>query len=199
MHRHQPRPHQVAHRLVRRVRHPDRRKLARTVQLRQADRVPPVGLDPVPGPARDQRRCDDRACVASLDQLPVHAITAWAGLVAEAQLIMLAPQLDQELAQRCRRVLDCAKKIGRVPQATPRNRNRDRRLMHVQTNECGNLSHDPSPICLRLGAGPSGATLDIGILPRGGSPRPEDGHVVYHPERSSHRVTGEKPQSPHLF
>jgi len=42
LHRGQTRTHQIAHRLVRRIRHPDRAQFTRTMQLRQAQRIVPV-------------------------------------------------------------------------------------------------------------------------------------------------------------
>ena len=52
---------EVAHRLIAGVGHMHRRQFARPVQPRQLQRVAPVGLDPVPAPARDQRRGHDGA------------------------------------------------------------------------------------------------------------------------------------------
>lgn len=52
---------EVAHRFIAGVGHMHRRQFARPVQPRQLERVPPVGLDPVPAPARDQRRGHDGA------------------------------------------------------------------------------------------------------------------------------------------
>lgn len=47
LHRDQARADEVPHRLMSRIRYPDRRELARTVQLRQADRIAPIRLDPL--------------------------------------------------------------------------------------------------------------------------------------------------------
>ncbi|WP_235925136.1 hypothetical protein, partial [Roseomonas harenae] len=43
-------------RTVFRVRHPDRRQLAGPMQAGQRRRVPPIGLDPLAGLARDEAR-----------------------------------------------------------------------------------------------------------------------------------------------
>ena len=64
---------QVAHRLVRRVRHPNRGELARAVQLRQAQRITPVGLHPVARLARDQGRRHHHAGVAEALELPLQS------------------------------------------------------------------------------------------------------------------------------
>ena len=48
------RPHQIAHRFVRRIRNPDRGQFAGARQPRQMARVPPVGLDALARFARDQ-------------------------------------------------------------------------------------------------------------------------------------------------
>ena len=62
------RPHEVTHRLVDRIRHPDRRQLAGAKQPRQRHGVTAVGLDPLAGLPWDQRGRDNRAVVTqSLD------------------------------------------------------------------------------------------------------------------------------------
>jgi hypothetical protein len=54
MHRVQTGAHQIAHCLVPGIRNPHRRQLARPMQPRQTGRVPPIRLDPVARPLRDQ-------------------------------------------------------------------------------------------------------------------------------------------------
>ena len=46
---------QIAHSLMRRIRHPHSRQLTGSMQSRQRHRIPPVGLDPLTQPLRDQR------------------------------------------------------------------------------------------------------------------------------------------------
>jgi hypothetical protein len=55
VHRVEPCPYQIAHRLVPRIRNPHRRQLAGPVQLGQTGGIPPIGLDPIARPLRDQR------------------------------------------------------------------------------------------------------------------------------------------------
>ena len=88
---------QVAHRLVRRIRHPHRRELAGPVQLRQAQRITPVGLHPVARLARDQGRRHHHAGMAEALELPLQAVAAGAGLVAEAQLPPIPGQPSRQL------------------------------------------------------------------------------------------------------
>ena len=57
--------------------------LARSMQFGKIDRIPPVGLDPVAGPARDQRRGNDRTLVSSRRQLPLDPIATGTGLVTK--------------------------------------------------------------------------------------------------------------------
>ena len=64
---------------------PDRRQLTGPVQLGEVDRIPSVGLDPITGLARDQRRSDHDVSVPCRAELPLYAVTAWSGLVAEPQ------------------------------------------------------------------------------------------------------------------
>jgi hypothetical protein len=90
-----PRPHQVTHRLVGGIRHPHRRQLARPVQLRQRGRIATIGLHPVAGTARDQRRRGHNAVLIQTAQLTVDAVAARAGFVAEAEPPLQA--LDEAL------------------------------------------------------------------------------------------------------
>ena len=69
-----------------RVWNPDRGQFTRPVQLGKVDRIPPVGLDPVAGLARDQRRSDHDAFVPGFAQLPLNAVAARSRLIAEPQV-----------------------------------------------------------------------------------------------------------------
>ena len=62
-HRRQTRTDQIADRLMRLIRNPHRRQFTGTMQLGEIDRIAPVGLDPISGLARDQRRSNDNATV----------------------------------------------------------------------------------------------------------------------------------------
>ena len=70
-HRRGPRPDQVAHRLVRRIGNPHGRQLAGPVQLRQHQRVTPIGLHPVAGFIGIERRRHDHAGMAESCELPL--------------------------------------------------------------------------------------------------------------------------------
>jgi hypothetical protein len=56
------------------------------MQLGQHDGVAPIGLDPVAGFDRDQRRGNYRTVVPEPAQQPVKAVAARSGFVTEAQL-----------------------------------------------------------------------------------------------------------------
>ena len=60
--------HQIAHRLMSRIGDPHRRQLAGPVQLRQTSGVPPIRLDPVARPLRDQRWRHHNAFVPAPDK-----------------------------------------------------------------------------------------------------------------------------------
>ena len=92
------RPDQITHRLVGRIPHPDRRQLSRPVQLCQHESIAPVGLYPVARLHRIARGRNDHAVVAKFGELPVQAITAWTGLMADMKLTPIAPKLVGELA-----------------------------------------------------------------------------------------------------
>ena len=75
--------HEIADRLMGRIRNPDRRQFARPMQLGEIDRIPPVGLDPISRLAWDQRRSNDNATMPREGQLSLNAIAARAGLITE--------------------------------------------------------------------------------------------------------------------
>ena len=62
-HRRQARTHQVADRLMRPVRNPDRGQFTSPMQFGEIDRIPPVGLDPLTGLAWDQEWSNHDASV----------------------------------------------------------------------------------------------------------------------------------------
>jgi hypothetical protein len=159
-HRRQTRPHQIADRLVRRIRNPDRRQLAGAVKLGQVDRVPAVGLDPLTRLARDQRRSNHYAAVPCCGQLSFDAVAAGAGFVTEAQLRPSPRQLAGQCIQGGRRVRDLAVLAHLAPLARLGKRHRNRVLVHIQTDVGDRLVHDPSPMH-EARRRPSGATLEI--------------------------------------
>ena len=97
--------HQIAQRLMRRIRHPHRRQIPAPIAARQLLGIAPVGLDPIPGLHRYQRRGDHLALHPQLAQLPVQHVPGRARLVAHPQLLRLAELLDQA-SDRLRPVRD---------------------------------------------------------------------------------------------
>ena len=147
LHRGRARPDQVAHRLVRRVGHPDRGQLAGPMQAGQRDGVAPVGLHPVAGLARDERGRHHRAVVAESGDLPVQAVAARAGLVADPELaVLLGEPLDQA-PHGLGPVGDLAPEphLARAPGLG--HRHRDLRLVRIQPDAHGPiLVHGSSPM-----------------------------------------------------
>ena len=145
-HRRRPRPHQVAERLVTGIRHPNRRELAGPVQGRQHDRVAPVRLDPLTGFARDPRRRDHDAFLATSAQVPVYPIAAGSGLVAEPQP---GPSRSKPGPQPIQGRL-VVRHLADEPHLTLApllsDRHRDRRLMHVKSDEADMIRHGPPPV-----------------------------------------------------
>jgi len=162
------RPDQIAHRLVRRVRHPNRGQLARPVQLCQAQRIAPIGLHPVARLAWDQGRRHHHAGVAERHKLALQAVAAWTGLVTEAQLPPSPGQTFRQLGDD----LGAVRESAELPDlATPdafRNRHGDRRLVDVHADK-RDAAHQARSPCRRIGAGQPGATLD-GCMPWSGPP-----------------------------
>jgi hypothetical protein len=151
---------------VRLIRHPDRRQLTGTVQPRELDRVPTVRLDPLPRLARYQRRRHHVTLVSHLTQLSLDAVAARAGLIAKPKFVPLGGQLSRQPLHRGRPVRDfsiLAHFAKASLQARFRHAHHDGILVHIESNMCDNLPHDPSPYALRLCSGQSGTTSDTCI------------------------------------
>jgi hypothetical protein len=103
-----PRPHQITHRLMSRIRHPNRRQFARPMAFCQHEGIAAVGLCPVSGLYRNERRGDDHAIMPGISELPVKTIAAGAGLMADVQQASVAAQLRGKLADMVGAVRDRA-------------------------------------------------------------------------------------------
>ncbi len=87
--------HQIAQRLVRRIRHPHRRQIPGPVAAGELLDIAPIGLDPVAGLHRHQRRGHHLAVHAQLRQLPVQHVAGRSGLIAHPQARGLAELVSQ--------------------------------------------------------------------------------------------------------
>ncbi|ESY18745.1 hypothetical protein X751_16545 [Mesorhizobium sp. LNJC395A00] len=83
-------------------------QFARPMQSRQRDRVPPVGLDALARPLRDQGRRNHHAVVTKIADLPAQPITRRPSLEADVQSIILFSQLLDSPLYRRRTILDLA-------------------------------------------------------------------------------------------
>jgi len=135
--------HQVAHGLMRRIRNPHRRELAGPVQFGQHYRVAAIRLDPIPSLHRDQRGRHYDAVMTQFRQLPMQAIATGASFVAKAHSPLALAQLLCQLR-------DLIGAIGDDPQLADfttthpfGDRNRDRRLMHIQSHEIAIIRRNP--------------------------------------------------------
>src|SRR5580698_2248051 len=100
--------YEIADRLMSRIRNPDRGQFTGAMQLGEIDRIPPVGLDPIPRLAWDQRRSNDDATMPSQGQLALNPIAARSGLIAEPKHAPDARQLRRQSLHCRRRVRDLA-------------------------------------------------------------------------------------------
>ena len=130
-----PRPHQVAHRFVGGIGHPDWGQLVRTMQLGQRGGITAIGLHPVAGPARDQRRRGHDAVLAKPVQQPMNAVAARSGFVAEAELPVPALQPLDQAIQRLRGARDLAQEADFTAAARLGDRHRRFPLVDVQPNK----------------------------------------------------------------
>jgi hypothetical protein len=157
-----PRPHQVAHRLMGGVGHPHGRQLACPVQPGERGGITAIGLHPVARAARDQRRRDHAAVLAEAAQQPMHAVPARTGFVAEVEPPVAVLQAPDQAVQRLRTARDLAQEAHFAAAASLGDRHRRHSLVHVQPDKRDSF-HAARLLCLRLGAGQSGTTLDHGI------------------------------------
>src|ERR1700722_3006288 len=134
------------------------------MQLRQRDGISSVRLDPVARALRDQRRRDPLAFVTETDEVTMNTVDARTRLIAEVQPDVGSSILLRQFAQCCRGILYLTEVTCCVSPASFRDRHRDCRFVNVKTDKHSSLVHDPSPLCLRLCAGLSSATLVPGIL-----------------------------------
>ena len=130
---------EIAQRLTRLVGDPDRCEVAAAQQPGELGRVAAVGLDPVAGLGRDERRRDDDALDAQRRELAVERVAGRAGLVRDAQPGVRPAEPVDEPVDRCGLVGDLAM-IFRVAERAG-HRNRDRRLVHVELDEPRTLIH----------------------------------------------------------
>ena len=116
------------------------------MQPRQAGRIPPIGLDPVAGALRDQRRSDHDAFMPCRRQLTLNAIAARARLVAEPQLHAFAAELAHQTIQCRRGVRNPAVLPDLAPQAALGHRDNNAFLVNIKPNVGDTIRHDPSPM-----------------------------------------------------
>ena len=139
------RPHHVADRLVLLVGHPYRGEFARAQQPCQRHRVPPIRLHPVARPARRHRRRDDHAIDPEPPELAIDAVPARACLVAEPQHDPRTRQARDQPPDRLGRVRHRAVEAHLTGAVPVRHRDRDRVLVHVETDELDR--HGSPPGC----------------------------------------------------
>jgi len=101
LHRVGPRPAEIAHGFVARLRHMDRGQFTRPVQARELEGVAPIGLDPLAWPRGDQRGRHDRAGNLQLPQSPREDKAGRPRFIADPQLDagMGLPEFGEDLLQ----------------------------------------------------------------------------------------------------
>src|SRR4029077_15735661 len=95
-------------------------------------------------------------------------ITAWAGLIAEAQATPRFAQPRRQLRQNLGTVLENPELADLAAAATLRNRHSDRRLVHIQPDISHSIHQARLP-CMRLCAGHP-AQPSTFCMPKGGPP-----------------------------
>src|SRR5215212_10049788 len=159
------------------VRDPDRREFAGAVQAGQGQRVPPVGLDPLARPLRDQRRRDHDAVVPERGDLALQPVAGRSGLVGEGQPpVPLGEFADQALDRRGRAV-DLAEEADFAVAPRRGHRDRDLQLRRIQTDVgLAILPHGSSPV--HRGSALAHPAQPSLVAYRGTSHRSDDEHTV---------------------
>jgi hypothetical protein len=155
---------------------PDRRQLASTVQLGQHSSVAAIGLDPISSLGRNQRRSHDDAVMPASAQQPMQPIATRASLVTDAQPTTAVAQSLCQLQQDLDAVLDNADLADFAVAPTFCDRNRNRRLVHIQPNVSGSI-HQACLPCIRLCARAFGTILDILHVERRAARSPREHRV----------------------
>jgi hypothetical protein len=88
------------------------RQFAGPMQPRQRDRIPPVRLDPLARPFRDQSRSDHHAIVAESQDLPIKPVSRRPGFKANMQPIVSARQSLDRSPDRQRAVPQRLRETG---------------------------------------------------------------------------------------
>ena len=117
------------------------------MQPRQRDRIPPVRLDPLARPFRDQSRSDHHAFVAERLDLAIKPVSRRPGFKADMQPVVSVRQsLDRPL-DRQRAVLDVAEKPDFARPAPFRDRDRVLPLGDIESHkDFAILSHGPPSV-----------------------------------------------------
>jgi hypothetical protein len=150
------RPGQITHGLMPLIGHPHRGQRAGAQQLRQTERIAPVGLHPIPRLPGNERSRNNQALMPKALDLPIQSIPGRPRLVAERQPLVLARKLLHQLRRRRRAVLDHAEKPHRACPPAFRNRNRMAQLRTIKSHiSFAIISHD-SPSLLEALPGLSG-------------------------------------------
>ena len=134
--RRRPGTHQIPHRLVAFVGHPHRGQLAGAQQPRKRNGVPAVGLHPIAGLPRDQRRRNHGAFVTEQTDQPIETVAGRPCLVAEIDPIELGGDPLNNAAHARIRCVDLAEEANLPLPAGVRNRNGVPQLRDIDSDKC---------------------------------------------------------------
>jgi hypothetical protein len=139
-------PHQVSNGFMGSVRHPHRGQLSRTMQLRQAQRVTPVGLDPIARPLGYERGGHDSAAMTSLRDLAAKLVSRRSRLIAKVQLHPGLRQLPHHRRHHFRAGADVSVEPHLSASVSLSHSDRNLQLRDIQSHEkFAILSQGPPP------------------------------------------------------
>jgi len=201
-HRGRARPDQIAHRLMRRVRQPDRRQFPRPMQRRRHHRITTVGLHPVARRHRDQGRCHHDAILPHPDRPAMPPVAAGTCFMAEMQTRSASRQRLNPLTDRVGPVRHHSKVAPLTTAPALRCCGCDRRPVDIQPDEPAVL-HRVSPAFWRRGTRQPGATLETGMPPARPLTQPDQNALMgskktLTPTQRPHPACHRRSASPHL-
>src|SRR6266542_3060623 len=134
-------PQQVSQRLLPGIGNGHQRQLSRSVKTPQLVRVTTIRLDPISGPARNQRRSRDLTGDSALREVPLRIVPARPRLVDTAQPTSVG---SQPLAQPRQPAIirNNLEPLDRFAPSSRKNRNLHRIGVPIQPNPKSRILHD---------------------------------------------------------
>jgi hypothetical protein len=170
--------HEVPNRLMCLVGHPNKGKFASTEQPSQLDRIPMIVLYPFARFAQHAGRGRHFAFVAFRRQVPRDTVPTRPSLVYELHMLVFRLELSKQPVDGLGGIRNAAKEPDLPITPSLGDRHCNRRLVHVESNERVEFSHDQisGVVSQSASAGAGRCSFTRGDATKG---RAADGHITY--------------------